>query len=97
MFKPGRGPTRGILTNDGAAFGDGNVVVDDDRCKSHGMHALEFLRGQMIRVPLPPDNLVRDLELFLPTWVQYEITRLPRKLQKTDEQVAIESSEIVSG
>jgi len=61
------------------------------------MHVLEFLRGQIIRVPLPLDNLVRDLELFLPTWVQSEITRLLRKLQRTNEQVAIESSEIVSG
>jgi len=61
------------------------------------MYVLQFLRGQIIRVPLPLDNLVRDLELFLPTRVQSEITRPQHKLQKINEQVAIESSEIASG
>jgi hypothetical protein len=56
----------GFLTNDGTALGYGNVPIDDDRCESHWMYLLQFLWGQVFRIPLPSNNLVRDLEFFLP-------------------------------
>ena len=64
----------GILpTDDSTTFGDGDLLIDDDRCKSQRMHVLQFLRAEVIGIPLPLDNLVRDFELFLPAWVQSEI------------------------
>ena len=56
----------GVLpTDDGTTFGDGDLLIDDDRCKSQRMHVPQFLRAEVIGIPLPLDNLVRDLEFLL--------------------------------
>ena len=52
-------------TNDGTAFSDGNLPIDDYRCEPQRMHIPQFLRAKVIGVPLPLDNLVRDLEFLL--------------------------------
>lgn len=60
------------------------------------MHTPQFLRAKVIRVPLPLDDLVRDLEFLLQAWVQSEIH--PASVQAAkDQRVAIESSEIENG
>ena len=48
MFKPGREPIRGFLTDDSTTFSYGNVVVDDYRCKPQWMYVPQSLGSEFV-------------------------------------------------
>ena len=93
----GRKLARGFLTDDGAAFRDGNVTIYDDRRQPQRLNILQSLGSKFIRVPLPLDYLIRDFEflLYVRLGGQYGTHAEYRQLAK-HQRVATRSSGIVS-